>query len=59
MGNHVAITVGNSGGHFELNCYRPMMARNILHSIRLMGESANSFVKNCVVGIVADKKRIK
>lgn len=39
MGNHVAITVGGLGGHFELNCFRPVIARNILHSIRLLGES--------------------
>jgi len=58
MGNHTAITVGGSGGHFELNCFRPMIVRNCLHSIRLLGESCQSFVKNCVNGIKADKTRI-
>jgi fumarate hydratase class II len=51
MGNHVAITVGGASGHFELNVFRPMIARNIMHSIRLLGEGSRSFTKNCVVGI--------
>lgn len=51
MGNNVAVTVGGSNGHFELNVFRPMIIRNVLQSIRLISDSANSFVKNCVVGI--------
>lgn len=51
MGNHVAITVGGANGHFELNVFRPMIARNVMHSIRLLGEGSRSFTKNCVVGI--------
>lgn len=51
MGNNVAVTVGGSNGHFELNVFRPMIIRNVLQSIRLISDSANSFVKNCVEGI--------
>lgn len=59
MGNHVAVTVGGLNGHFELNVFRPMIARNVLHSIRLLGEGSRSFTKNCVLGIKADTKRIE
>lgn len=58
MGNHVAATVGGSNGHFELNVFRPMIARNVLHSIRLIGDGCQSFTKNCVKGIQANKTRI-
>ncbi len=54
MGNHVATTIGGSNGHFELNVFRPMIARNVLHSVRLIGEGSVSFTKNCVVGIKAN-----
>lgn len=37
MGNHVAVTVGGSNGHFELNVFKPMMIKNVLHSARLLG----------------------
>ena len=39
MGNHVAVTVGGSNGHFELNVFKPMMVANVLRSIRLLGDS--------------------
>ncbi|KAF4525599.1 hypothetical protein B566_EDAN015537 [Ephemera danica] len=58
MGNHVAVTVGGSNGHFELNVFKPMMVSNVLRSIRLLGDSANAFTSNCVVGIEANKERI-
>ena len=38
MGNHVAVTVGGSNGHFELNVFKPMMVANVLRSIRLIGK---------------------
>lgn len=37
MGNHVAVTVGGSNGHFELNVFKPMMVANVLRSTRLIG----------------------
>ncbi|KAF4369860.1 hypothetical protein CsatB_016906 [Cannabis sativa] len=58
MGNHVAITVGGSNGHFELNVYKPMIATGLLHSLRLLGDASASFEKNCIRGIQANKERI-
>lgn len=58
MGNHTAISVAGSNGHFELNVFKPVMIYNLLQSIRLLADSARSFTKNCVVGIEADEKRI-
>jgi fumarate hydratase class II len=54
----VAIVVGGTQGHYELNVFKPMMARNILESARLLGDSALSFAKNCVEGITANESRI-
>lgn len=51
MGNHVAITVGASNGHFELNVFKPLIIKNVLHSIRLIGDASRSFSVNCVDGI--------
>ena len=59
MGNNVAITIGGSNGHFELNVFKPLIIRNVLNSIRLLSDVCNSFTKNCLVGIKADTKRIK
>merc|ERR1711887_144305 len=59
MGNHVAVTVGGSNGHFELNVFKPMIVSNVLRSIRLIGDSSNAFTDNCVVGIEANREEIK
>jgi len=58
MGNHVAVTVGGSNGHFELNVFKPMMVANVLRSIRLLGDSCVAFTDNCVDGIEANRDRI-
>jgi len=58
MGNHVAVSVGGSNGHFELNVFKPVIAYNVLQSIRLLADAAVSFTDNCVVGIEANKDRI-
>lgn len=58
FGNHVACTVGGASGHFELNVFKPMIIRNVLHSVRLLGDACDSFNRNCVVGIVANEDRI-
>jgi fumarate hydratase class II len=58
MGNHVAVTVGGSNGHFELNVFKPLIVSNVLRSVRLIGDSAVSFTNNCVVGIEANTERI-
>ena len=58
MGNDAAVGFAGSQGHFELNVYKPMMAYNVLQSIQLLGDAANTFTENCVVGIRADEDRI-
>ena len=58
MGNNVAISVGGSNGHFELNVFKPMLINALLHSIRLLADASASFTENCVVGIQADEARI-
>jgi len=58
MGNHVAVTVGGSNGHFELNVFKPVIIYNVLQSIRLLADAAVSFTDNCVVGIEANRARI-
>lgn len=59
MGNHVAISIGGSNGHFELNVFKPVMVANTLRSARLLGDASSSFAKNCVVGIVPNIDNIK
>ena len=58
MGNHVAITVGGAQGHFELNVFKPVMISNLLHSIRILGDSSKCFTSNCVVGITPNLEKI-
>ena len=59
MGNHVAVTVAGSNGHFELNVFKPVIIHNVLQSIRLLTDVARSFTDNCVVGIEPNRERIK
>ena len=59
IGNHNGITMAGSHGHFELNVFKPLIIHNILQSIEIMSDSANTFGMYCVRGIKADKKRIK
>ncbi len=59
MGNNVAVTVGGSNGHFELNVFKPVIIYNVLQSIRLLADASRSFTDNCVVGIEANEDRIK
>ena len=51
MGNDATIGIAGSQGNFELNVYKPVMAYNLLQSIRLLGDSCQSFNDNCAVGI--------
>jgi len=51
MGNDVAISIGGSNGHFELNVFKPMIAANFLQSARLIGDACMSFNDNCAIGI--------
>jgi fumarate hydratase class II len=59
MGNDVAINIGGSMGHFELNVFKPMMIYNFLHSARLIGEGCISFNDKCAEGIEPIKANIK
>ncbi len=58
MGNHTAVTVAGSNGHFELNVFKPVMIYNVLQSIRLIADASVSFTEKCVDGIEANKERI-
>ena len=59
MGNDVAVTIGGSNGHFELNVYKPLIAANVLQSARILGQACLSFNDNCVVGIEANHAEIQ
>jgi len=59
FGNHTAVTVAGSQGHFELNVYKPVLAFAMMHSIQLLGDAARSFTQHCVRGIRADETRIR
>jgi fumarate hydratase class II len=58
MGNHVAVTIAGSQGHLELNVFKPVIIFNVLRSIRLLADAAESFTENCVAGIEPDRTRI-
>ncbi|GIV43077.1 MAG: hypothetical protein KatS3mg035_0200 [Bacteroidia bacterium] len=51
LGNDVAINIGGSNGHFELNVFKPMMIYNFLHSARLIADGCLSFNEKCAIGI--------
>ena len=57
IGNDAAITIGGQSGNFELNVMMPMMADNLLQSIRLLSRVCNVFVDKCISGIEADEER--
>ncbi|MFL2629326.1 MAG: class II fumarate hydratase [Flavobacteriaceae bacterium] len=59
IGNDTSVSFAGSQGHFELNVFKPLMANNIIQSAQLLGDSSNSFNKNCISGIKANHKRIK
>jgi fumarate hydratase class II len=59
MGNHATITFAGSQGQLELNVFKPLMAYAMLQSIRLLADVSESFTDNCVIGIEANRPRIK
>lgn len=59
MGNDVAITIGGTQGHYELNVFKPLMAANFLQSARLLGDACLSFDEHCAQGIEPNHTRIK
>ncbi len=59
IGNDVAISVGGTHGHFQLNVFKPVMIRNLLESARLLGDACASFDVGCAQGIEPDRQRIR
>ncbi|KAA1003915.1 class II fumarate hydratase [Paraburkholderia panacisoli] len=58
FGNDVAVNIGGASGNFELNVFRPMIAHNVLQSVRLLADGAHSFNDNCAVGIEPNRERV-
>jgi len=58
LGNDVALSIGASSGHFELNVYKPLIAYNLLQSARLLADACASFNAHCVQGLEANRERI-
>ena len=58
MGNDTTIAMAGASGNFELNVYRPVIAYNIIQSIRLLSDASSSFREHCVDGIEANEERI-
>jgi fumarate hydratase class II len=59
IGNDTAVNVGGSMGNFELNVFKPVIIYNVLQSIRLLADAAESFNEHCAVGIEPNMKRIE
>jgi fumarate hydratase class II len=59
IGNDAAISFAGSQGNFELNVYLPVIARNLLESIRLLASASRLFADRCVAGIEADEERCR
>jgi fumarate hydratase class II len=58
MGNDVAVTIGGAQGHYELNVFKPMMAKNLIESATLIGDACISFNDHCASGIEPNYKNI-
>jgi fumarate hydratase class II len=59
IGNDVAVSMGGTMGHFELNVFKPLIAANVLQSARLLGDACVSFNANCAIGIEPNLPTIK
>jgi fumarate hydratase class II len=58
MGNHVTVSMAGSQGNFELNVFKPVIAHNVLQSVKLLSDAMNSFEEHCARGIVPNQARI-
>jgi fumarate hydratase class II len=58
MGNDVAVNFGGAQGHLELNVFKPLIAYNFMHSVRLLADGMASFDEHCVHGIEPNRERI-
>ena len=59
MGNHTAVTMAGASGHLQLNVFKPVIVHNVLQSIRLLADAADSFVEHCIVGAKPNEARIR
>ncbi len=59
MGNDVTVNFAGASGNFELNVFKPVIIHNLLQSVRLLADAADSFREHCVDGIIANEKRIR
>jgi len=59
MGNQQTVTIAGASGHLELNVFKPVIAANVLRSMRLTTDATRSFVDHCVVGVEPDRRRIE
>ena len=59
MGNDVALSIGGTQGHYELNVFKPMMAKNLIESAKLIGDACVSFNDHCAIGIEPNYKNIE
>ena len=57
IGNDAAVAIGGMNGHFELNVYVPMIARNLLESIKLSSSASRLLAEKCVAGIEANREQ--
>jgi fumarate hydratase class II len=58
LGNDVALSIGGASGQFELNVFKPLIAHNMLQSVRLLADAMHSFEQHCARGIEPDRQRI-
>ncbi|MGE4422390.1 MAG: class II fumarate hydratase [Pseudodesulfovibrio sp.] len=58
MANDLAVTLGGTGGVLEMNVYKPLIVRNVLHSVRLLGDGMRSFTEHLLKGLEPDRERI-
>jgi len=59
IGNDVAVSIGGTNGHFELNVFKPLIAANVLQSARLLGDACSSFSDKCAIGITPNYEIIQ
>jgi fumarate hydratase class II len=59
IGNNTAVLFANTHSHLQLNVYKPVIVRNVLHSVNLLADAMNSFRQNCLDGLTANRKRIE
>lgn len=59
FGNHSAVAFAGAMGHFELNVYKPLFAKNVISSINLLADACTSFAEKCIDGLEVNERRVK